>query len=106
MKVGQVYSNALTRKPNKNLSDDLPMICPIGYIVPAKFGVHFFPRVKNAPKRTKLHLNEIGLTIIISIFEEDNVFSITAGLPYGPPVNTDIDYYRTFFGLFLQVLRG
>ena len=34
---------------------------------------------------------------IISIFKEDNVFSITASLPYGTPVNTDIDYYRTFF---------
>ena len=39
------------------------------------------------------------IIIIISIFKEDNVFSITASLPYGPPVNTDIDYYRTFFGL-------
>ena len=50
----------------------------------------------------------IIIIIIISIFKEDNVFSITASLPYGPPVNTDIDYYRTFFGLvyFLQVLRG
>ena len=37
--------------------------------------------------------------IIISIFKEDNVFCVTASLPYGPPVNTDIDYYRTFFGL-------
>ena len=48
------------------------------------------------------------IIIIISIFKEDNVFSITASLPYGPPVNTDTDYYRTFFGLvyFLQVLRG
>ena len=49
------------------------------------------------------------IIIIISIFKEDNVFSITASLPYSPPVNTDIDYYRTiFFGfvLFLQVLRG
>ena len=36
-------------------------------------------------------------TIIISIFKEDNVFSMTASLPYGPPVNTDIGYYRTFF---------
>ena len=35
--------------------------------------------------------------IIISIFKEDNVFSIIASLPYGPPVNTDIDYYQTFF---------
>ena len=41
----------------------------------------------------------IILIIIISIFKEDNVFSITASLPYGPPVNTDIDYYQTFFGL-------
>ena len=49
----------------------------------------------------------IMIIIIISIFKEDNVFSITASLPYGPPVNTDIDYYRSFFGLvhFLQVLR-
>ena len=37
------------------------------------------------------------IMIIISIFKEDNVFSITASLPYGPLVNTDIDYYRTFF---------
>ena len=41
--------------------------------------------------------------LIISIFIEDNVFSTTASLPYGPLVNTDIDYFRTFlllFGLF------
>ena len=46
----------------------------------------------------------IIIIIIISIFKEDNVFSITASLPYGPPVNTDIDYYRLFFRtcLFLQ----
>ena len=46
--------------------------------------------------------------IIISIFKEDNVFSITASLPYGPPVNTDIDYYRTFFPdlfIFASVAR-
>ena len=41
----------------------------------------------------------IIIIIIISIFKEDNVFSITASLPYGPLVNTDIDYYQTFFGL-------
>ena len=41
----------------------------------------------------------IIMITIISIFKEDNVFSITASLPYGPQVNTDIDYYRTFFGL-------
>ena len=39
------------------------------------------------------------IIIIISIFKEDNVFSIIASLPYGPPVNTDIDYYRTFLCL-------
>ena len=42
---------------------------------------------------------QIIIIIIISIFKEDNVFSITASLPYGPPVNTDTDYYQTFFGL-------
>ena len=34
---------------------------------------------------------------------QDNVFSTKASLPYGPLVNTDIDYFRTFlllFGLF------
>ena len=43
----------------------------------------------------------IIIIIIISIFKENNVFSITASLPYGPPVNTDIDYYRTFSDLFI-----
>ena len=37
----------------------------------------------------------VELIIIISIFKEDNVFRIIASLPYGPPMNTDIDYYRT-----------
>ena len=42
---------------------------------------------------------------MISIFKEDNVFSIIASLPYGPPVNTDIDCYRTFsdFLMFVSV---
>ena len=44
----------------------------------------------------------IIIIIIISIFKEDNLFSIIASLPYGPPVNTDIDYYRTFF-MFVSV---
>ena len=39
------------------------------------------------------------IIIVISIFEEDNVLSITASLPYDPQVNTGIDYYQTFFGL-------
>ena len=50
----------------------------------------------------------IIIIIIISIFKEDNVFSITTSLPYGPPVNTDIDYYQIFFGLvyfFASVAR-
>ena len=35
---------------------------------------------------------------------EDNVFSIIASLPYGPPVNTDIAlYYRTFSDVFMFV---
>ena len=28
---------------------------------------------------------------------------MTANFPYGPPMNTDSDYYQTFFGLFLCV---
>ena len=36
---------------------------PNGYIVPAELAVHFLPRMKNIPKQTKSHLNEIGLTL-------------------------------------------
>ena len=43
------------------------------------------------------NLSLVIIIIIISIFKEDNVFSMIASLPYGPPVNTDIGYYRTFF---------
>ena len=45
----------------------------------------------------------IIIIIIISIFKEDNVLSIIASLPYGPPVNTDIDYYQTFSDFFMFV---
>ena len=45
----------------------------------------------------------IIIIIIISISKEDNVFSIIASLPYGPPVNTDMDYYRTFSDFFMFV---
>ena len=31
--------------------------------------------------------------LTISIYKEDNVFIMTGNLLYGPPVNTDIDYY-------------
>ena len=34
--------------------------------------------------------------MIISIFKEDNVFSTNDSLPYGLPLNRDIDYYRNF----------
>ena len=45
----------------------------------------------------------ILIIIIISIFKEDNVFSIIASLPYSPLVNTDINYYRTFSDFFMFV---
>ena len=35
---------------------------PNGYTVPAKFGAHFLPCMKNDQKRTKMHLNEVGFT--------------------------------------------
>ena len=43
----------------------------------------------------------IIIIILISIFREDNVFSMIASLPYGPPVNTDIDYFQTFLSDYL-----
>ena len=55
-----------------------------------------FPSISVTPNNRRLSIIII-IIIIISIFKEDNVFSITASLPYGPPVNTDIDNYRTFF---------
>ena len=48
----------------------------------------------------------IIIIITFSIFKEDNVFSMTASLPYGPPVNTDIDYYQTLFGLFIYTSKN
>ena len=54
----------------------------------------------NSKKSVNLLLTDV-IIIIISIFKEDNVFSIIASLPYGPPVNTDIDYYRKIFRTFL-----
>ena len=29
-----------------------------------------------------------------------NIFSMTANLPYSPPMNTDNDYHQTFFADF------
>ena len=56
----------------------------------------------NSKKSVNLLLTDV-IIIIISIFKEDNVFSIIASLPYGPPVNTDIDYYRNFSDFFMYV---
>ena len=56
----------------------------------------------NSKKSVNLLLTDV-IIIIISIFKEDNVFSIIASLPYGPPVNTDLDYYRTFSDFFMFV---
>ena len=56
----------------------------------------------NSKKSVDLLLTDV-IIIIISIFKEDNVFSIIASLPYGPPVNTDIDYYRNFLDFFMFV---
>ena len=52
---------------------------------------------------TCIHIIQVSLIIIkISIFKKDNIFSMTANLPYGPPVNTDTDNYRTFLFLFFR----
>ena len=48
-------------------------------------------------------LGRTVIMIITSIFKEDNVFSMIASLPYGPPVNTDIDYYLIFSDFFIFV---
>ena len=50
-----------------------------------------------------LFVNSIFQAIlIISIFKEDNVFSMTANLPHGPPIIIELFFF--FFGL-LKVLR-
>ena len=46
----------------------------------------------------------IIIIITMSIFKEVNVISIIASPPYGPPVNTDIDYFRTFHFCSLAML--
>ena len=47
-----------------------------------------------------LPYNHFTLIIIIIIIKKmikgDIVFSMTSNLPYGPPMNTDTDQYRTF----------
>ena len=61
---------------------------PNGYIVPAKFGVHFLPLTKNVPKRTKLHLNEIRLT--------NTEFCKSQSQLRQPPISWKIRYFSTF----------
>ena len=51
----------------------------------------------------KVNYSETIIIIIISIFKVDTVFSMTANLPFGPSMNNNIDYYRTFMGLFVSV---
>ena len=52
-----------TEQPQSlNFSQRMENYTPIGYLVPAEFGVHFLPCMKNVPKRTKMHLNEVNLT--------------------------------------------
>ena len=43
------------------------------------------------------------ILVIISIFFEDDIFSMTANLPYRPPMNTYNDYYQTYFSDFFIV---
>ena len=53
----------------------------------------------------KLTMSEgSGELIIITIFKEDNIYSMTANLPLGPTMNTDTDYYQTFFSGFSFVV--
>ena len=61
---------------------------PNGYIVPAKFDVHFLPLTKNVNKRTKLHLNEIGLN--------NTEFYKSQSQLRQPPISWKIRYFSTF----------
>ena len=54
----------------------------------AKFGVHFLPLTKNVPKRTKLHLNEIGLN--------NAEFCKSQSQLRQPPISWKIRYVSTF----------
>ena len=42
------------------------------------------------------------INIIISTFLKDNVFSMNALLPWGPPMNTDTVYYQGFLVIFVM----
>ena len=45
-------------------------------------------------------MNEEQTITMISIFKEDNLFSMTTNLPYSPLLNTDNDYYTIFLADF------
>ena len=60
--------------------------------------IWYSPQKSKYPIYSKIIIMII-IIIIISIFIEDNVFSTTASLPYGPLVNTDI-----IFGPFLLLI--
>ena len=47
--------------------------------MPAEFGIHFLPHMKNIPKQTKLHLNEIGLTNI-EFYQKTNLIEAASNL--------------------------
>ena len=68
---------------------------PNGYIVPAEFGDHFLPRMKNIPKQTKLHLNEIGSTNI--------EFCIIQIRLRQPPISWEICYFSTICNTGVRV---
>ena len=56
--------------------------------MPAEFGGNFLPHMKNVPKGTKLHLNEIGLT--------KNEFCKRQIRLRQPPIPWNICYFSTF----------
>ena len=68
---------------------------PNGYIVPAKFGDHFLPLTKTVPKRTKLHLNEIGLT--------NTEFCKSQSQLRLPPISWKIRYFPTFCNMGVRL---
>ena len=49
-------------------------------------------------------IEKLQMILIISIFkeEEDNIFSVTANLPYSPPVNKENDYQTFSCRLFCK----
>ena len=63
--------------------------------MPAKFGVHFLPPTKNAPKRTKLHLNEIGLNDTEICKSQSQLRQL--------PISWKIRYFSTFCNMGVRL---